>query len=91
MRMPDWEISLTRYCDTLWESGGPGESALVREVRQALTEISRLQAIVVAQREIIGWYEEEMERSCHEDSNIPEELRQLEQALEAAEAAEGET
>lgn len=52
--------------------------------RYCLTEISRLQAIVAAQREIIYWYEEEGERSCHEDSEIPEELRQLEQALGAA-------
>ncbi len=44
--MNDWEKHLARYCDTPWEKGGPGESTLVEEVRQALDEISRLRAIV---------------------------------------------
>ena len=38
--MNDWEISLTRYCGTPWEEGGPGESSLVEDIRQALACIA---------------------------------------------------
>jgi len=50
--------------------------------------VERLRAIEEALRAIVGWYEQEMERSQWEDDEIPEELRELERALEAAEAAQ---
>ena len=55
------------------------------------TEVEGLQAIAAAQGGLMSYYEAEMERSCHEDENVPEELRELELALEAAEAREETT
>lgn len=56
----------------------------------AAEEVRRLQAIVATQGEIIRWYEEEGDRSCYNNSSIPEDLRELEQALEAVKAARGD-
>ena len=51
--------------------------------------MGRLLNIIAAQRAIISWYEEEINRSCYDDSQIPEDLLALEQSLEAAEQTEG--
>jgi len=45
-----------------------------------------LEAALKAAEDIIGWYESEGDRSCHDDEEVPEDLRELEKALEAAKA-----
>lgn len=47
-------------------------------------KIKRLEAIVTVQDDLISWYETEGERSCHEDAYVPEDLRELEEAIKAA-------
>lgn len=55
-----------------------------------IDEIERLQTICAIQTDLITWYETEQDRSCHDDESLPEELRELEEALRTAQAAGGE-
>jgi hypothetical protein len=45
-----------------------------------------LEEALKAAEDIIGWYESEGDRSCHDDEDVPEDLRELEEVLEAAKA-----
>lgn len=49
-----------------------------------MNERDKIQAIIEAQQEIIGWYETESERSNYEDFTVPDDLAELEQKLIAA-------
>ncbi len=55
--------------------------------------IAALEGVVKAQRELLSWYKEEMERSQFEDDEVPIFLQEYEQALDDAnielEAAKG--
>ncbi len=44
--MKSWEASLRKYTSTSWVDGGPGESALVSEIRLMLAEVERFRAIL---------------------------------------------
>jgi len=63
----------------------PTSAPLWQLLRDAKAKIERLQAIVQAQDNLIDWYENEHERSCYDDVDIPEDLRELEEAIKAAE------
>jgi hypothetical protein len=54
-----------------------------------LRQLQQLQAIVEAQAHIIDWHETETDRDNTEEADVPEDLRELEGVLEAAEAAKG--
>lgn len=45
-----------------------------------------LENALKAADDLIGWYEQEHDRSCYEDNDVPEDLVELEAALEAARA-----
>ena len=47
-------------------------------------EVQNLESIISAQESIIAWYEDDHGRWDYEDENIPEDLLELEQKLEAA-------
>jgi hypothetical protein len=47
-------------------------------------KVKLLEAALKAAEDIIGWYEEDGERSCHDDEEVPEDLRELEEALNTA-------
>lgn len=47
-------------------------------------KVSLLEAALKAAEDVIGWYESEGDRSCHDEEDVPEELRELEQELEKA-------
>ena len=76
---------------------GPGQGfphytdtagCLTRQLAAEREKNERLRAIETALGAIVGWYEQEMERSQWEDDDISEELRELERDLEAAEASQ---
>lgn len=46
------------------------------------SEIEKLKAIIAAQGEVLDWYEFEQERSSIEDSEVPEDLLELENELQ---------
>ncbi len=48
--------------------------------------IKLLESALVAAEEIIGWYESESERSCHDDDEVPDDLRELEESLQCIKA-----
>ena len=65
-----------------------GDSCIAPELGLAmLDEIDRLQAIVDAQSDVIGCYEDETDRSQHADDELPDDLLEAEKALKAAEDA----
>ena len=69
----------------------PTVRSLSEDLNDAKEDVEHLQAIVEAQSDIISYYEDETERSCFTDAEIPEALREAEQAREAAEAARKST
>jgi len=51
-----------------------------------MSKIKLLEAALKAAEDVIGWYESDSERSCHDEEDVPEDLRELEQELEKAKA-----
>ena len=51
---------------------------------EAADEIKRLRVIIDAQQAVIDYYEGEHDRFNYADEDVPEELRELEQQLQAA-------
>ena len=47
-------------------------------------KVENLKSILIAQDEIISWYEDDHDRYEYDDEEVPEELLELEQQLEAA-------
>lgn len=47
-------------------------------------KLKAAEAVISAQSDLIMWYEDDHERDCYEDSNVPPELLELEQAIDAA-------
>jgi hypothetical protein len=55
------------------------------------SKVTRLRELVDALDDLLDWYEDEHERSCYGDGDVPAELVDLEQAVYKARAAlEGE-
>ncbi len=47
-----------------------------------------LEEALKAAEDVIGWHESEQDRSCYDEEDVPEDLRELEQAFEKAKAKE---
>jgi hypothetical protein len=90
MMKSDWEKSLAESCSTSYEDGGPGESTLVSEIREALKKIERLQARVTELRGAI----EEVGRGLFGDDRWREAeatwWQQAKRTVDAAKAEEGD-
>lgn len=52
-----------------------------KETRETL-----LEAALKAAEDVISFYESDAERSCYDEADVPEDLRELEEALEVAKA-----
>ena len=61
-------------------AGPDGKAALAAKD----AEIARLRAIIDAQVNIIWWYEDQIDRYQAPDDEVPADLREAEEALEAA-------
>ena len=72
------------------EACNQGNPTVHKACGRAAAEIERLRAIERALRAIVDYYEDETERSCYDDADVPAELQEAERALKAAEAGGGE-
>ena len=85
-REPPWAITCIPCGLTL--CGRPGESRRIVVDRWNRRRQMLLAAgVFAAQRALIDWYADEMERSHFDDADVPPALRALEVALEAAQTA----
>lgn len=49
-------------------------------------KVALLEAALKAAEDVISWHDSESDRSCYDEEDVPEDLRELEKILEAAKA-----